>query len=165
MLRHSHSLLVRRIISSARQTDHAIRSNNHHFAFSTSAAAAPANEPTKRSSRLEQKDPIILTDRAADRIRELLGKQEGALGLRLGVKRRGCNGLSYTMNYAQEQDQKDKKDISFQSHGIQLFIDPMALFSIVGTVMDWEETEMSSEFTFNNPNSKGSCGCGESFNV
>lgn len=52
-----------------------------------------------------------------------------------------------------------------EAHGVTVFIEPMALFNIVGTVMDYEETELSSEFTFNNPNSKGECGCGESFNV
>ena len=52
-----------------------------------------------------------------------------------------------------------------ESHGIKVFIEPMALFNVVGTTMDWEETEMSSEFTFKNPNSKGECGCGESFTV
>lgn len=60
---------------------------------------------------------------------------------------------------------KKKKDEMMEAHGVTVFIEPMALFNIVGTVMDYEETELSSEFTFNNPNSKGECGCGESFNV
>jgi len=50
-------------------------------------------------------------------------------------------------------------------NGVVVYVDPAAMFNIVGTVMDWEETELSAEFTFNNPNSKGECGCGESFNV
>ena len=70
--------------------------------------------------------------------------------------------MSYTLNYAFE---KPEKDLEMDSLGVKVFIEPMALFSIVGTKMDWEETELSSEFTFNNPNSKGECGCGESFNV
>ena len=51
------------------------------------------------------------------------------------------------------------------AHGVTIFIEPMALFNVVGTVMDYEITDMSAEFTFENPNSKGECGCGESFNV
>lgn len=66
------------------------------------------------------------------------------------------------MNYAQEIDPKDTK---VEAHGVVVYIEPMALFNVVGTVMDWEETDLSSEFTFENPNSKGECGCGESFNV
>lgn len=128
--------------------------------FSTAAAV---NEPPRRR-QIRDKDPIILTDSAANRIRELLSGEnaKGAVGIRLGVKRRGCNGLSYTLNYAFEENPKDLK---VESHGLNVFIEPMALFNVVGTTMDWEDTEMSSEFTFNNPNSKGSCGCGESFNV
>lgn len=125
----------------------------------------------------QKKNPIALTDRAAERIRELLqSKQEqqqqndtttsDILGLRLGVKRRGCNGLSYTLNYATAETAATGRDILMVSHtDIAIYIEPMALFSIVGTVMDWEENEMASEFTFANPNSKGECGCGESFNV
>jgi iron-sulfur cluster assembly protein len=125
--------------------------------FSASPAAA-----VPRRRILDTKDPIILTDQAAERIKKLLQNKPDAIGLRLGVRRRGCNGLSYTMNYATEEN---PKDVAMQSHGIRIFIEPMALFNIIGTTMDWKETELSSEFTFQNPNSKGECGCGESFNV
>jgi iron-sulfur cluster assembly accessory protein len=133
----------------------------------TTTKAKTARKP--RRSLIDDKNPIIVTDRAAARIRELLQGESavaaGAVGLRLGVKRRGCNGLSYTLNYATAETVKAGKDIPMESHGIQVYIDPMALFNVVGTVMDWEESEMASEFTFQNPNSKGECGCGESFNV
>lgn len=125
---------------------------------------AAAGQKKKKKSR-PRLNPIIVTERAAERIQELLSgpNAEGAIGIRLGVKRRGCNGLSYTLNYAFEKPEKDEEMEG--PMGVKVFIEPMALFNVVGTVMDWEETELSSEFTFNNPNSKGECGCGESFNV
>lgn len=148
------------------------------------------NQTAKKSSTTSKrknpvaprKDPIIVTNRAAERISELLqtenAKKDNAVGLRLGVKRRGCNGLSYTMNYATETTvQQNTKDIHMKvpfvsndskhpnNSTINVYIEPMALFNIVGTTMDFVEDDMGSEFTFQNPNSKGSCGCGESFNV
>jgi len=70
--------------------------------------------------------------------------------------------MSYTMNYAETPPAGDEE---VAAHGVRVFVDPKAVFSVAGTVMDWEETELSAEFTFVNPNEKGRCGCGESFNV
>jgi iron-sulfur cluster assembly protein len=64
-----------------------------------------------------------------------------------------------------ESDRSTKGMEEVSAHGVTVLIDPMALFSVVGTTMDWLETDLSSEFVFENPNSKGKCGCGESFNV
>mmetsp|Transcript_46465 Transcript_46465/g.92030 ORF Transcript_46465/g.92030 Transcript_46465/m.92030 type:complete len:148 (+) Transcript_46465:69-512(+) len=119
------------------------------------AAAVPRKRP----------DPITLTENAANRIRELLSEKTDAVGVRIGVKRRGCNGYSYTMNYADQEYVDNTKDEKVLSHGVQVLVDPKAIFFLVGTEMDFVETTLSSEFTFTNPNSKGSCGCGESFNV
>ena len=141
----------------------------HHSPKHFSASAHSVEEevePTKPKRTLKKKDPIMVTERAADRIKELLSspnaKESNSIGIRLGVKRRGCNGLSYTLNYAAGLQPNEEE---LEAHGIKVFIEPMALFSVVGTVMDYEVTDMSSEFTFLNPNSKGECGCGESFNV
>jgi iron-sulfur cluster assembly accessory protein len=139
----------------------------------SSAATAPASESesesepsprAKTQKRIQKKSPIVVTETAAERIKELLSSPNGknALGIRLGVKRRGCNGLSYTLNYAMERQSNEEE---LTAHGVTVFIEPMALFSVIGTVMDYEVTDMSTEFTFQNPNSKGECGCGESFNV
>lgn len=106
--------------------------------------------------------PLEVTEKAAERIRGLLDGQPDALGVRIGVKTRGCNGQSYTMQYATE---KRKSDEQVVSKGITLFVEPQALMKIIGTTMDWHEDELTAEFVFTNPNAKSVCGCGESFNV
>ena len=117
------------------------------------------------SSVRKRPDPITLTKSAADRIKELIYDKSDVVGVRISVKRRGCNGYSYTMNYADQGYMDETKDEKVVAHGVNVFVDPKAVFFLVGTQMDYTETALSSEFTFENPNSKGSCGCGESFNV
>lgn len=118
------------------------------------------------SIRRERPAPIKITEKAASRIKDMVeSKGDGVVGVKISVKRRGCNGYSYTMNYASADDLAAKKDEVVRSYGVTVLVDPKATFYIVGTVMDYEETELSTEFTFVNPNSKGNCGCGESFNV
>jgi iron-sulfur cluster assembly accessory protein len=130
---------------------------------------APKLFSTTTSRVREMRAAISLTVSAAERIKEMMQNKEEAAGVRISVKRRGCNGYSYTMNYKNKDEITSEKSIHsdevVESHGVQVFVDPKAVFFLVGTEMDYVETELSSEFTFTNPNSKGSCGCGESFNV
>ena len=145
-----------------------LRSMTAHSMSSSvrSAAVAGVAETGKGSSRLRRNiAPIEITQRAALRIKELIGEKDDVVGVRLGVKRRGCNGYSYTMNYAKEEDVDPKKNEIVNDKNVTVLVDPKAVFFVVGTVMDYQETELASEFTFVNPNIKGECGCGESFNI
>ena len=111
--------------------------------------------------------PITITERAAGRIKEMLGEKDDkeVIGVKVSVKKRGCNGYSYQMNYAKSEDLDKKKHEVVDAHGIRVLIDTKAIFFLVGTSMDYTETDIAAEFSFNNPNSKGVCGCGESFTV
>nr|XP_033331126.1 iron-sulfur cluster assembly 1 homolog, mitochondrial [Megalopta genalis] len=105
---------------------------------------------------------LTLTSNAVKKIKELLKNKEDYIGLKVGVKQRGCNGLSYTLDYAKE---KSKLDEEVVQDGVRIIIDKKAQLSLLGTEMDYVESKLSSEFIFNNPNIKGTCGCGESFSV
>lgn len=118
-----------------------------------------------RAKKRNLPPPIKLTENAAVRIKDLLSNKPEAQGIELSVRRRGCNGYSYTMNYAEGNDDKLKNYELVHDYDVNVYIDPKAIFFLVGTEMDYVDTPMASEFTFTNPNAKGSCGCGESFNV
>jgi iron-sulfur cluster assembly protein len=106
---------------------------------------------------------MTVTEAAADRIQALLAKRgKPSVGIRVGVRSRGCSGLTYTLEYA---DEKGKFDEIVQDKGVTILIDPKATMFIIGTEMDFVEDKLQSGFTFRNPNEKGRCGCGESFHV
>lgn len=109
------------------------------------------------------KAPITLSERAAKRLKELMAAADKpVVGLRVGVRARGCSGLSYTMEYATE---KKKFEDVVECHGVTVLIDPTATMFLIGTEMDWVERDLGSQFVFNNPNEIDRCGCGESFRV
>ena len=112
-----------------------------------------------------RKQAMELTEAAAARMKELLAKRAKPY-LKIGVRTRGCNGMTYTMNYADDGD-KGKFDevVTHEASGVKVIIDPAALMHVVGTKMDFVTDRLRSEFVFENPNAKGECGCGESFNV
>jgi iron-sulfur cluster assembly protein len=106
---------------------------------------------------------ITLTDAAAERVKDLIDRSaKPVLGLRVGVNSRGCSGLSYVVEYAEEQ--KRFEDM-VEDKGVKIFIDPTAVMFLLGSEMDYVEDKFHTGFVFNNPNEKGRCGCGESFHV
>jgi iron-sulfur cluster assembly protein len=101
-----------------------------------------------------------LTDAAATRIKDILGKAERPIaGVRVGVKNGGCAGMSYTMEYA---DSARPHDELIEDKGVKLLIDPKAVLFLLGTEMDFKVDKLTSGFVFNNPNQTSACGCGES---
>lgn len=105
---------------------------------------------------------LTLTNEAVNRIRVLLAQQNDANALKIGVRQKGCNGLTYTLEYAQE---RQKFDEEVEQDGIKVWIEPKAQLSLLGSEMDYVTNKLSSEFVFRNPNIKGTCGCGESFSI
>ncbi|HJU19183.1 MAG TPA: iron-sulfur cluster assembly accessory protein [Stellaceae bacterium] len=106
---------------------------------------------------------LTVTEAAARRIEALIAKRgKPAIGVRIGVRARGCSGLSYTLEYA---DEKGKYDEVVEDKGVRVLVDPKAILFILGTEMDYVEDKLQSGFVFRNPNEKGRCGCGESFHV
>lgn len=111
--------------------------------------------------------PILtVSPRALEQVKHLLAKAqsrgEKPLGVRVGVKKGGCSGMTYSIEYANETK---KFEEVVETDGVKVFVDPMATMFLLGAEMDYEETRFRSGFTFSNPNEAERCGCGESFSV
>jgi iron-sulfur cluster assembly protein len=106
---------------------------------------------------------ITLTDTAAERLKAIMARSEAPVaGLRLGVKKGGCAGMEYTMEYAAEAGPHDEV---IDEKGVRILIDPSAILFLLGTEMDYKTEKLSSRFVFNNPNQTSACGCGESVEI
>ncbi|KAL2365784.1 hypothetical protein RJZ56_001239 [Blastomyces dermatitidis] len=135
-------------------------------ATATATPAAPAQSETpkkpRRVSRLKaRKIAMHITPEAIVHLRRLTDQPDPKL-VRVGVKNRGCSGLSYHLEYV---DKAAPFDEVVEQDGVRILIDSKALFSIIGSEMDWQEDSLASRFVFRNPNIKDECGCGESFMV
>jgi iron-sulfur cluster assembly protein len=105
---------------------------------------------------------VSLTNSAAKRVRDYLHRRGHGLGLRVGIKKTGCSGYAYVIDYA---DAIDADDAVFEQRGVKVIVDKESLRLIDGTEVDFVKQGLNEAFKFRNPNVKGECGCGESFSV
>ena len=105
---------------------------------------------------------ISLTESAANRVKSFLAARGSGVGLRLGVRKTGCSGFAYVVNYAESQQ---PGDTVFEDRGVRVFVDSASLDLLDGTIVDFVKQGLNEAFRFRNPNVKGECGCGESFSV
>lgn len=106
---------------------------------------------------------LRLTDRAAERVREIVENASGAAeGIRIGVKKGGCAGMEYTVDLVREPNPAD--DL-VDVNGARVFVNPQATLFLLGTEMDFEATKLRTGFVFRNPNQTSACGCGESVEI
>jgi iron-sulfur cluster assembly protein len=119
-------------------------------------------QTTPRTRRPRPK-VVTLTERAAERVREIMGRAEKPYaGLRVGVKNGGCAGQEYQLEYA---DAAAPLDEVVEDKGVTILIDPKAVLFLIGTEVDYETTPLASKFVFRNPNQTDACGCGESVTI
>ena len=105
---------------------------------------------------------ITLTPSAAERVKNHLHQKAGAMGLRLGVKKTGCSGFAYVVDYAEAAA---ANDVIFEDQGVKVVVDRESLPMLDGTQVDYVRKGLNESFQFSNPNVKDECGCGESFTV
>ena len=106
---------------------------------------------------------LSITSQAANQIKKIISDApEGVDAVVVGVDKSGCSGYSYKLDFAKSSDMKNFEIIN--QHGVKLLIDPKATMFLIGSTMDYRSDKLSTRFVFDNPNEKGTCGCGESFN-
>jgi len=105
---------------------------------------------------------VSLTESAARQIKKQLEKRGKGIGLKLGVKKSGCSGYAYALDYA---DTLNEGDVVFEDFGVKVIVPEADMEFVDGIELDYRREGINEAFQFNNPNVKGTCGCGESFSV
>ncbi|HEX4183186.1 MAG TPA: iron-sulfur cluster assembly accessory protein [Caulobacteraceae bacterium] len=120
-------------------------------------------ETTAPRVRRPRPKVVTLTDRAAERVRDIMNKAEKPYaGLRVGVKNGGCAGQEYVLEYAQAADPLDEV---VEDKGVTILVEPKAVLFLIGSEIDYEVSKLSAKFVFHNPNETDACGCGESVTI
>lgn len=144
--------------------NHTTTKDSQEISTKKASASSSTDQITaKRPARKfrPRKAAITVTPNALAHVRQLQQGPNPKL-VKIGVRNRGCSGLTYHLEYV---DKAGAFDEEVMQDGVKVLIDSKALFSIIGSEMDYVDDKLSSRFVFNNPNSKGQCGCGESFMV
>lgn len=105
---------------------------------------------------------VMLTDAAAERIKRYLIERGSGEGLRVGIKTTGCSGFAYIVDITDEISEDDR---IFESRGVRVIVDGDSLSYLDGTTIDFSREGLNEGFSYDNPNVKSLCGCGESFGV
>ena len=126
----------------------------------TEAASESSTTKKPRKKLRPRKAAMTISSTALEHLKELLEQDKKMI--RVGVKNRGCSGLAYHLEYV---DKSNAFDEVVEQEGVKVLIDSKALFSIIGSEMDWQEDKLSARFVFKNPNITEQCGCGESFSI
>lgn len=106
---------------------------------------------------------VTLSEAAATRVREIMGKAEKPYaGLRVGVKNGGCAGQEYVLEYAETAGPLDEV---VEDKGVTILVEPKAVLFLIGTEIDYEVSKLAAKFVFRNPNETDACGCGESVTI
>ena len=122
-----------------------------------------ATTTTPTTTPETRKFPVMLTDTAVAKVKEIMGQQNPApAGLRVGVVGGGCSGFSYSMSFENTAGMMDK---TFEVNGVKVFVDATSAMYLNGCTIDYVETLEGAGFKFDNPNVKSTCGCGSSFSV
>ncbi len=118
--------------------------------------------PAPRARRPRPK-VVTLTERAAERVREIMERAEKPYaGLRVGLKNGGCAGQEYTLEYAERADPLDEV---VEDKGVTILVEPKSVLFLIGSEIDYEVTKLAAKFVFRNPNETDACGCGESVTI
>lgn len=110
-----------------------------------------------------QRKALTFTPAAIDRLKVLSAEEQEAV-FRIGLRTKGCNGMAYTLEHATIDSRKKFEEIVTED-GVSVIIDMKAQMTLLGTEMDYSSSKLEEGFIFSNPNIKGTCGCGESFNI
>jgi iron-sulfur cluster assembly protein len=114
-------------------------------------------------ARRERPKVVRLSERAAERVREIMAKAERPYaGLRVGVKNGGCAGQEYTLEYAEAAAPLDEV---VEDKGVTILVEPKAVLFLIGTEIDYDVSRLAAKFVFRNPNETDACGCGESVTI